>query len=352
MNQAGRAARAQEGMEWGMMKRWLCLLLTLCLLPVCAVAEEQDFLTVTVGHVLVPMTALPVCLKESNLDGVWTDSCQLYGNCARDGNEFCVRTATITGLISQLGEQYPWGSGKENRMNAAVNYAAFYVVAAYGGKVTVEHAWADEATGNQRIVISYTYPDDTTSYHGVVCLEGDVVTALLTADCEHHEEALSAMGFVGEDVLAAQDCLETVDFHGMEATFTRPYMRMDQDGHENIAAFLPGYTCVLIDSVSTQRQYDTSSLTAENTAETMMTYVVPMVDGDAVYDCTWEQLTDGTILMTCATYCSTCLDKEHAKDFGQKFLLRMYATPKRVWYVVAADTVEGRAWLDGLRLVQ
>ena len=71
MNQAGRAARAQEGMEWGMMKRWLCLLLAVCLLPVCAVAEEQDFLT-----------------------------------------------------------------------------------------VTVEHAWADEATGNQRIVISYAYPDD------------------------------------------------------------------------------------------------------------------------------------------------------------------------------------------------
>ena len=45
-------------------------------------------------------------------------------------------------------------------MNAAVNYAAFYVVAAYGGKVTVEHAWADEATGNQRIVISYAHPDD------------------------------------------------------------------------------------------------------------------------------------------------------------------------------------------------
>ena len=58
------------------------------------------------------------------------------------------------------------------------------------------------------------------------------------------------------------------------------------------------------------------------------------------------------ILMTYATYCSTCLAKEHARDFGQKVLLRMYATPERVWYVVAADTGEGRAWLDGLCLVQ
>ena len=52
------------------MKRWLCLLLALCLLPVCAVAQAQDFLTVTVEHVLVPMTALPVCLKETNLNGL------------------------------------------------------------------------------------------------------------------------------------------------------------------------------------------------------------------------------------------------------------------------------------------
>lgn len=52
------------------MKRWLCLLLALCLLPVCAVAEEQDFLTVTVGHVLVPMTALPIYREDSNLDGL------------------------------------------------------------------------------------------------------------------------------------------------------------------------------------------------------------------------------------------------------------------------------------------
>lgn len=46
------------------------MLLALCLLPVCAVAEEQDFLTVTVGHVLVPMTALPIYREDSNLDGL------------------------------------------------------------------------------------------------------------------------------------------------------------------------------------------------------------------------------------------------------------------------------------------
>ena len=62
-----RTPAGRDGMG---MKRWLCLLLALCLLPVCAVAEEQDFLTVTVGHVLVPMTALPVCLKETNLNGL------------------------------------------------------------------------------------------------------------------------------------------------------------------------------------------------------------------------------------------------------------------------------------------
>lgn len=143
-----------------------------------------------------------------------------------------------------------------------------------------------------------------------------MVTALLTADCEHHKDALSAMGFVGEDVLAAQECLETVNHHGMEGTFTRPYMRMEQDGHEGIAAFLPGYTCVLIDSISTHRQYDVSSLTAENTAETMMSYVVPMVEGDAACDCTWEQMADGTILMSCATYSSSYLSKEHARELG------------------------------------
>ena len=190
------------------------MLLTLCLLPVCAVAEEQDFLTVTVGHVLVPMTALPVCLKESNLDGVCTDSCQLYGNCARDGNEFCVRTATITGLISQLGEQYPWGSGKENRMNAAVNYAAFYVVAAYGGKVTVEHAWADEATGNLdtrtsfeilvlfqklhaagRTIIFVTHNPDIANYssRNIMLRDGHVISDEYNHNIQSAAEGLAAL---------------------------------------------------------------------------------------------------------------------------------------------------------------
>lgn len=65
-NESGGMRRPPAGRDGMGMKRWLCL----CLLPVCGVAEEQDCLTVTVGHVLVSMKALPVYREDSNLDGL------------------------------------------------------------------------------------------------------------------------------------------------------------------------------------------------------------------------------------------------------------------------------------------
>ena len=83
------------------------ILLIVFLFTCCAFAEEEEpfydpfeVYQGTVGNIAFAFPGIPLTVfHDADNEGVWTDSMQMWGNCAWDWSEYQLRSADIATLL-------------------------------------------------------------------------------------------------------------------------------------------------------------------------------------------------------------------------------------------------------------
>ena len=340
-----------------MKKRMLSLLAALILFLACLSARaegalpegkavEFDPLTVftgLIGDTYFALPGMPVRVQDADYEGYWTDSWQLWGTCGKDGAEFQLRTADIGLWIAGYQEKYPENSPEDMEIQAVFSYAAM-MLRLMGGSVS--NPYVTKKDGIRIQGFDYTYEDSPGHQYTAVCLlDGSRAVCLLAECCEHTEQAQALLRPATEEQKAAfaERQPETVDFFGLSLTF--PYAPQAVETEKASMAL-----CFTADGTNIKADYVPVGLTMDGAGreeillgmEKLAERASASVGGTGVLggvlsgggDSAWQY------------EFTTVVDYGYGEDFGQKWLGRGYAGEAGIWYVMAADTEAGRAFMD------
>jgi len=328
------------------MKRCFALILSLCLLFACAKADTvADWFTGSCGDVSYTLTGVPVYAHDVDNEGYWTDSSQLICSCMYDGAEFMMRTADVSAAIERLKQERPDAEGRDIRLQAAMDYAQFFVVNMYDASVTLLDCSVNP-DGVLYAAFGYTFPDDANVYEGRLYMIDSRVTVLMGMTCEHNRAALDRLHLMTEAEKTADNSC-TLDVAGLSMTLSQPPVRLGRDVY---AALEPDFTLVVVQHYTLSMPLDVSTYVGNKAESTLTGNVLPMIQGNKVYNLQVTDEADGSHRLACKTYCSMMTGEDDAEEFGQRFHAMIIMRGQEIWYVLASDTEPGEAVINSMVL--
>ncbi len=329
----------------------LCFQTVTCSADGGAVEDAMSFFSGLTGHIAFQLPGLPELIEENDYPGGWTNSRQLMGTCVGDGAEYQLHVADVAPLVEYFKTHYPDDTEDQHRLQALMNYGMF-IPNTYGIEVGDVSPHGSRETGNLWVDLSFTYKDDPkTPYYGRFLLDGTQAVCLIIEECEHTDAVLKALRFVTGaeyDELNAQKSLPTYrKLRGLEMTFPAPPVeKPGEQGTERLACFAADFSFI-------QVQFNPVglgiNLSGDELKDALITIaqdrmLVPYGNKD-VLDPVVSQPTDHT---ACLSF--SFMNTNNFGEYGQRMLGRLYAGQYGIWYVYAADTETGRAFLSSLRL--
>lgn len=336
------------------MKRSLLTLLACCLVfSFGALAEQSDDLddilntySGVAGRIAFALPGVPEMLPDHDKAGYWKNSVQLAGN-ASDGQEFQFRTADIGEWLNKGLEERGDRDPDHARADVVVNYASF-VLFSYGGEIKNPSLNVQE--DHLRVGFDYTYPDSPgKAYRCEAVLAGDTVALLMGEVCPDLEAAFERLMLVSEEEARA--------FHDQEPAQTsmgilsmvfprKPFLKTVDDSHL-ASCFAQDFTLLSVNHIPQEilvsPEVEGLEEALRNIAKKVM---LPSVQGSNLIDPVMSFPAKDTV---CLAF-TTISEASFGESFGQRFLCRMYLSERGVYYLWAADTDTGRAFLESIRV--
>ena len=316
-------------------------------------AEAMTFFSGVAGRVAFALPGVPEMVSEMDVPDYFTDSRQLMGSCVEDGTEYQLRSGDIREMIDGVREEMTaqWPDVEEDivRLNALMNYC-FMFPRTYGAELQQTDPHGDRETGWLWIDYTFTYPDAPgVTYYGKAMLADTWATGLVIEECPHAQEVLGRLRFLTDEELEAEKAAmeqETVlPFHGLEITFPREPVTYEINGAELAAAFSADWSYLSV-------QYQAASLVLNLEGEALQAKLVEIARERMLVPFKTKQVNDPAMSFPAegiAQLDFTSVNESTLGQYGQPMRCRLYAGEKGVWYVYAADTDTGRAFLDALR---
>lgn len=342
--------------------RVLSMLLCLALLfaPGAQALENSDDQALDlyggmIGHIAFALPNAPQRLADADYEGLWTNSVQLAGYCVSDdelksGGEFQFRTADISAWISGMTAANPDQSAYHIKANTLLQYAAFMVLQFGGELADMKASEKDEFVA---VSFTYTYPDTPgAQYEGRAFLENGVAVCLIGEKCGELTRALERLRIVTDEEMRAYDAHEpeTYAMGALSAVFPTPITAVQEDEATYAACFARDFSYLGIQYMPLG--YDVLGVQEDALKDALMTVaqtkVLPAVNGQTVYDAVLSMPAPDMALLTFTTVNTV----PYGEEYGQKFLCRLYMGARGVYYVYAADTTTGAAFMDSLALDQ
>jgi len=306
--------------------------------------DPLDVYNGLIGNVYFALPGASFRLEDADMEGKWTNSYQLWGNCGTDGAEFQLRTADIGPWIAGYQEAYPDESYEENALQALYGYASM-MIEMMGGTITGPKAAISEDF--LYMVFDYTYADTPNAEYRASCvLDGSRAVCLCAEQCEHGKEAISRLGPATEEQKAAFAARrpETVGFFGLSVTF--PYSpTVTEHGNGTMAlCFTDDFTLISADYIPVGINIDASEEEVRSSLQMLADQSMQSVGG--------EKAEDGVLSGSADTLWQ--LDYTGKADFGygeqfaQEWVGRVCVGEKGVWYFKATDTETGRAFMQSV----
>jgi hypothetical protein len=337
------------------MKRILSVLVLAVMLSASAAGAEgltpemtQSLYSGMVGHVAFALPGAPQVLHDEDFEGYWTGSVQLVGN-ASGGEEFQFRKGDISAWIDGMLKEKP-SLGKYNtQANALLNFASFFINT-YDGQIANLKRWQK----NNFLYVSFTYTYADTpgvAYRCKAILEGTTAVCLMGAVCEDLDAAMDKLSAVtNEEARAfAARTPETVTLGILSADFPIKAFVHEFDAFSIAACFAADFSYLAVQYVPVSIE---NNLKGDKLKQSLIklakSHVLPAVSGENVYDAELSFPAEDTALLVFSTI-NTHL---YVEEYGQHWLCRLYVGPRGVYYVYAAETDTGKAFMNSLTLLQ
>ena len=336
----------------------LCLILTLGL-PLtapaeapAAAAETMAFYTGVSGNVAFALPGAPEMLSEADMQGHFSDSRQLVGACMEDEAEYQLRSGDIAGFIEgmrkELAVQMPGATEDVIRVNALMSYC-FMIPGTYGAQVLEANPHGSKETGWLWIDYTFVYPDTPdVTYYGKAMLAGTRATGIVMAECPHTQDVLDRLRFLTDEELAAEKAAmeqETVcSVHGLEMTFPREPVAYAIGGAELTGAFCADWSSLTV-------QYQPVSAAVDPEDETLQASLIDIARQRMLVPYGTEQVNDPVMTFPAegiAQLDFTTVNETSLGPYGQPMRCRLCIGEGGLWYIYAADTDTGRAFLDSM----
>ena len=334
------------------MKKVLLLFLCLCALAtgLGAAAEQaadpagqaMTLFRGTRGGIAFALPGFGERLTDADNEGHWKNSIQLAGSCAADGAEYQLRSGDISEWIALYSASHPDASPRDAMGQTLYRYS-FLVLGSYGAKATnVKAKAADDDT--MLMTYDFTYPDTPgVTYHAKCLLRNGMACCLTIEPCAHSDAALDALRFADE--LDGNETPVRVDIAGLEAVFPHEPIRQHPQAEDTYiyAAFSADWSYLSVQYIPAR-----ISLPEDGDAlwETMnrlaVEKIIPAFGGETVYTPRLFELDDGYMMNF------SSISTVHMGEYGQRWLCRLYVTSGGIWYVYAADTEDGAAFMSRL----
>ena len=334
------------------MKKWISCCLCICLLMSVfpALTEENtdealQAMKLFKGEKDGVAFALPGFaerLKDEDNPGYWKDSVQLAGSCAEDGAEFQLRTADISEWLKTYRAVKP--NAKDRDVMAQVLYRYSTVILSTFGAETANIKAKTVGEDGLILTYDYTYPDTPgIQYYAKCIIRAGKAYCLTMQECGHWESARDALRMTEE--ASASAGYDKVDIAGLEAVFPQAPVIREEDAYTVLAAFSEDWSYLSVQYIpgrvslpeeENERWNQILKVAGEK--------VMPAVGGSEVISPRLFSLGDGYMLSF------SSVSTERLGEYGQRWLLRLYITSVGIWYVYAADTEEGAAFMSRLHM--
>ncbi len=280
-------------------------------------------------------------LQDEDRPGYWKDSVQLAGSCAEDGAEFQLRTADISDWLKSYRAVNPDAKARDVMAQVLYRYSTL-MLSAFGASTA--HIKA-KAVGEDGLILTYdyTYPDTPgVQYHAKCVLSAGKAYCLTMEDCGHFESVRDALRMT-EEAAAVGD--EKVDIAGLTAVFPHAPLVRKEDDYTVLAAFSGDWSYLSVQYVPARVTLpEEENERWRQLLKVAADKVIPAVGGSEVLSPRLFSLGDGYMLSFASVL------TERLGEYGQRWLLRLYITSGGLWYVYAADTEDGAAFMSRLHM--
>ena len=332
------------------MKRWVLIAICLCLMAAAAVCNaEEDGLekSMSLFHgekngIAFALPGFGERVMDVDREGYWKDSIQLAGSCVEDGAEYQLRAADISAWQKTYRSIHPDAEPRTVMAQTLYAYSSI-ILKSYDAKMTGIKA---KTVGEDAMILTYdyTYPDTPgVQYRAKCVLKAGYACCLTMEACDHQQKVMDALHLA--EGTAEWQPMSVLDIAGLEATFPREPVEYEQENTIIYAGFTDDWSYLSV-------QYIPARLVLpENETELWETMlrlgrekVIPAFGGKEVTDPRLYSLGNGYMLAF------SSISAEHFGEYGQHWQCRLYVTDGGVWYVYAADTEDGSAFLSRLTM--
>ena len=329
------------------------ILLVVFLFTACASAEEEEWFydpfevyQGTVGNIAFAFPGIPLTVfHDADNEGVWTDSLQMWGNCAWDRAEYQLRSADIAPLLEGFKERYPEDSDEHRTYQALYNFATYYI-SQLGG--TTDTPAVD--TEKHLMLFNYTYSDTPDSTYRAKCyLDGTYAVCFYMEECDECEKAMSLFEPLTEKKQAMFDSIRfkhLIDFYGLPMVFPQePVLGKDQGTVSSAFCMAEDYTNILAQYVHVGLTFGGTPEEAEETMKTLSEDAMEMFGPASILSGTLSgdesEWTYDYVFM---------LDSQYNEILPEAFTWRgkTISGENGIWYLFCNDTETGRAWLNSM----
>lgn len=303
-------------------------------------AEILDFYTASVGRVTFSLPGMTVRYADADMGNMWTNSYQLFGHAQTDNAEFQLRTADIEPQFDYLKKEHPDWTDKEIRLQGLKNYATFWIGYQHG---TVGPIHASTERGCTVISFPFNYPDAKgVPYEGKAILDGNRAVALTIQMGEDGRAALDRMAVMAEDD-AQQRQVRDVDLRhvGISSLLPKDFTYEGKSGADRFFCMDEDLTQIVLGRSPILLQLNGTDDENLNMMTDLAEKALPVVEGNRVIDPVLYRR--GMLTQLDFTTVSA---EPLGEEVGEHWLCRVCLNNGGIWYIFAADTETGRAFMQ------
>lgn len=301
----------------------------------------------TVGRIHFSLPGVPQRVEDRDYPGFWKNSVQLFGD-SLDGAEYQLRTADIQAWLEGYQKEWPDADPLEWKAQALFGYSQFMIRTFQGQYADLT---AREKDGLVVVQYSYTYPDSPgVEYQGKAILDGNLAVSLTGAVSPGMNQAFDQLRGLSpkEAEKAAVPMPETWEQGAFSALFPSAIHRGKTADSLVAACFSPDFSLLQIQAFPLGVRLpdkEGAALRDELTALAKRV-MLPTIQGETVYA---PEVSFPAFDMVMLAF-ESVNTYPFGEEFGQRFLCRLYLGRRGVYYVWAADTETGQAFMDSLQI--
>lgn len=337
------------------MKRTATLLLAALLfcaaIPVLGQAADgalpMDLFRGRVGRVLFSLPPMPQRIADQDYPGLWKNSVQLFGN-SMDGAEFQLRTADIGEWIEGYQKEWPDAEPMDWRVQALLGYALF-MIRTYQGEYA--NVTAREEEGLVLVEYSYTYPDSPgVEYRGKAILDGTLAVSLngeVSPQMNQVFEQLKGLS-VKEAEKLPPPTPKNWALGSLSAVFPDKVYESETNGSVITTCYGADFSLLVIQAfpLGVRLPELTGKALEDELVRLAEKVMLPNIQSETVYAPIVSLPVEDTMMLAFESVNTV----PYGEEYGQRFLGRLYLGARGVYYVWAADTETGRAFMESLKV--